>query len=75
MCTAVPYLLAETPQPPIPPAFGLVYGALLVSKDRRLLFLSPVYTTNYFHRSVRNGGPYDPNKYNLVGIRFKGTQA
>jgi hypothetical protein len=41
MCTAVPYSLAKTPQPPPPlPALGLT-RELLVSKGRRHLFVTP----------------------------------
>jgi hypothetical protein len=41
MCTQM-YSLAETPQLPPPPSFGLVYGGtLLVSKDGRQLFVTP----------------------------------
>jgi hypothetical protein len=37
------YSLAETPQPPPPSPFGLIYStkALLVSQDRRHLFVTP----------------------------------
>jgi hypothetical protein len=54
MCTAV-YSLAETPQPPpptLPPHLGSYTRALLVSPDRRLLFV----TTERDARAVSEGG-------------------
>ncbi len=41
MCTAVPYSLAETPQLPIPPHLGSYTRVLLVSQNRRHLFVTP----------------------------------
>ncbi len=43
MCSAQLYSLAETPRPSPPPspAFGLIYEGLLVSQDRRRLFVTP----------------------------------
>jgi hypothetical protein len=37
------YSLAETPQPPLPPHLGPYTRALLVSQDRRHLFVTPWY--------------------------------
>jgi hypothetical protein len=40
LCTAVPYSLADTPQPP-PSHLGSHTRALLVSQDRWHLFVTP----------------------------------